>query len=954
MGARSLRAFLLASVVMGGAAPVFAQSKGTAEESEVSAQPAASSDEARQNDANIVVTGSRVITNGNNSPTPLTVVTTQELTQTTPSNIPDGLNKLPQFSNSSNQSQVSIANQNYVGNYLNIRAIGPIRTLVLFDGRRLPSTATGGETDTNIIPQMLLQRVDVVTGGASAVYGSDAVSGVVNFVLDKNFNGVKALAQAGISTYGDAGSRRLGVAAGTSFAGGRGHIEGSYEFYDSDAINSRLERPLGRQIWGMQGTGTAANPFHLVSNVRYGNRSYGGYILSGPQTDFNFQPDGSIAPFVHGAPTGTANVESGGDGAFIKGAMTSSLRTHQGFARLDYELTDSVRFFAHGAITDIQSKYDFALPNIFGYIYTPDNAFLRPEVAAALAQGGATQFSIAKWFDNRMYRIVQDTRSYLGTVGFEGDLGDSFKWEASYSHADVTQKGLVPENINVAKFLAASDAIRDGSGNIVCRVSTTNPGLYPGCVPFNVFGSGADSDAAWDYVTDPTFYRLKNRMDDFLVSISGSPFSTWAGPVQVALTGEHRSLSLRNVSNAEPTASPSCVGLRFNCSPGILPYRTNIVASAAGSQKITEGAFEVNVPLVRDVPFIQELNVSGAVRYADYSTTGSATTWKVGLDWHLSDELRFRATRSRDIRAPNINNLFAPSTVSPTGFFDLHTGIQQSTLVVSGGNASLEPEVANTLTFGGVYRPAWLPGFSASVDYYQIKINNAITALTGQDTAVQRLCEDSNGTSSVCALFERPLPFSDRSAANFPTRVFSQPVNAALFDQAGIDFELGYQRPVGSGNLNLRALAAYTIRQNTQNFGAAPLVKWAGVAGQPVAGGTGVPKLKITAIAQYVTDMGSLTVQQRWRSKLALNGNPTLVYSDPPLPSTGYTDVTLALTPLESKRFEFFLSVENVFNNQPDPWMFNGYASVPGFFYPAASGDDIIGRYFTAGVRIKM
>ena len=953
MGRRSMRGFvLLSGAAFAGAAPTYAQAQTTSDES---AAPAEASEpaEAEPNDQDIVVTGSRVITNGNNSPTPLTVVSTQELAQTTPSNIPDGLNKLPQFSNSSSQRQVSIANQNYVGNYLNIRGIGPIRTLVLFDGRRLPSTATGGETDTNIVPQLLLQRVDVVTGGASAVYGSDAVSGVVNFILDKKFNGIKAVAQAGISTYGDAGSQRVGAAGGTFFAADRGHIEASYEFYNSDAINSRLERPLGRQVWGLQGTGTAANPFRLFQNVRYGNRSYGGYILSGARTDFDFQPDGSIRRFIHGAPTGTAGVESGGDGAFIKGAMTSSLRTHQGFARLDYELADTVRFFAHAAVTDINSKYDFAQPNIFGYIYTPDNAFLRPEVSAALSQGGATTFSIAKWLDNRRYRIIQDTRSYLGTTGLEGNLGDSFNWNASYTYAKVIQKGLVPENINVAKFLAASDAVRDSSNNIVCRVSQTNPGLYPGCVPFNVFGSGADSDAAWDYVTDPTFYRLTNRMDDFLASIAGSPFSTWAGPVQVALTGEHRALSLRNVSNAEPTASPSCVGLRFNCAPGILPYRTNIVASGSGKQKVTEGAFEVNVPLLSDVPFIQEFNVNGAVRYADYSTSGGATTWKVGLDWHVSDELRFRATRSRDIRAPNINNLFAPATLSPTGFFDLHTGIQQSTLVVAGGNADLEPEVANTLTFGGVYKPAWLPGFSASVDYYQIKIKNAITALTGQDTAVQRLCEDSGGTSPVCALFERPLPFSDRSAANFPTRVFSQPVNVALFDQAGIDFELGYQRPVGSGALSLRALAAYTIRQNTQNFGAAPLVKWAGVAGQPVAGNTGVPKLKITAIAQYTTDLGSLTVQQRWRSKLALNGNPTLVYSDPPLPATGYTDVTLAVTPLESKDFEFFVSVENLFNNQPDPWMFNGYASVPGFFYPAASGDDIIGRYFTSGVRVK-
>ena len=955
MKINTLRGYLLASgAFIGCITPAYAQERGSGEQAVDASTNAVSSDEAQQDEQSIVVTGSRTITNGNNSPTPVTVMGVAELAQSTPSNIPDGLNKLPQFGNSSNQTQTSgTASFNSVGNYLNIRGIGAIRTLVLFDGRRLPSTATGGQIDTNIIPQLLLDRVDVVTGGASAVYGSDAVSGVVNFIIDKNFNGIKANAQAGISTYGDAGSQRLGLAAGTSFADGRGHIEGSYEFYNSAAINSRLARPIGRETWGLQGGGTAANPFRLVPGVRYGNRSFDGYILSGPRFDYNFQPDGSIVPFVHGAPTGTPNIDQGGDGAYLDAAMTSSLRTHQGFARLDYELTDDVQFFAQGAIANVHSRFDFAPPNIFGYTYTTDNAFLRPEVAAELSTGGATQFSIAKWFTNRVYEIVMDTESYWGTLGFEGSLGDSFKWDASYTHSQAVQRGEIPENINVARFLAATDAVRDSSNNIVCRVGITNPGLYPGCVPLNVFGSGSDSDAAWDYVTDPTHYRLTNKMDDILVSISGSPFDTWAGPVQIALSGEYRSMSLRNVSNAEPSDIPDCTGLRFNCGPTTLPYRGNIVASSAGSQKVTEGAFEINVPLVRDVSLIKEFNVNAAIRYADYNTTGGTTTWKVGLDWHVSDELRLRATRSRDIRAPNINDLFGPQNTTPSGFADLHTGVTRSTLLVSQGNPNLEPEVANTFTLGAVYQPDWLPRFSLSVDYYRIKINNAISAVTPGDAAVQRLCEESNGTSILCQLMERPLPFSDRTPDNYPTRVFAQPLNIALLDQAGIDFELGYQAPIGSGNLSLRALASYTIRQNTRTLENSPLVKWAGVGGNPLpAGGMGIPKLKITAIAQYETELGSLTIQQRWRSKLALNGDPTLVYSDPPLPATGYTDATLAITPF-GKNFEFFVSVENLFNNQPDPFTVNAYSSVPGYTLPAATGDDIIGRYFTSGVRLK-
>ena len=193
----------------------------------------------------VVVTGSRVITNGDNSPTPVTVVTTEELAVTTPSNVPDALNKLPVFSGSRGQQTLGNASQNSTGNFLNLRGVGIIRTLILFDGHRVPPTAADGTVDTNTIPQLLLQRVDVVTGGASAVYGSDAVTGVVNFVVDKKFNGLKAQGQAGRSVFGDNATVRFGIAGGMDVAGGRGHIEGSAEHYNSDGIPYKTDRAAG-------------------------------------------------------------------------------------------------------------------------------------------------------------------------------------------------------------------------------------------------------------------------------------------------------------------------------------------------------------------------------------------------------------------------------------------------------------------------------------------------------------------------------------------------------------------------------------------------------------------------------------------------------------------------------------------------------------------------------------
>jgi iron complex outermembrane recepter protein len=216
----------------------------------------------------VQVTGSRIITNGTQSPTPLTVVSSEQLFTTTPSNLADALNKLPQFAGSQGQAYIQNASSNSTGNFVNLRNLGAQRTLVLFDGDRMPPTAANGTVDVNTLPQMLVQRVDVVTGGASAVYGSDAVAGVVNFVLNKHFNGLEAIAQGGISSRSDDESYRVGLAAGTDLFDKKGHVEVSFEQYDSHGILSNLSRPLGPAMWLATGTGTAANPFALTPNGR--------------------------------------------------------------------------------------------------------------------------------------------------------------------------------------------------------------------------------------------------------------------------------------------------------------------------------------------------------------------------------------------------------------------------------------------------------------------------------------------------------------------------------------------------------------------------------------------------------------------------------------------------------------------------------------------------------------
>lgn len=927
------------------AAPVTAQD---AEQDEQEQQDEAQSEE-------IVVTGSRVITNGNNSPTPVTVVTTEAIQQTTPSNIPDALNRLPVFSGSNNQSSFGAAERNFSGNYLNLRNVGAGRSLILFDGHRFPPTTTDNLVDTNTIPQLLIQRVEVVTGGASAVYGSDAITGVVNFIVDRNFNGLKFNAQAGISDYQDNESYRIGVAAGTDLFDERGHIEGSLEHYDSAGIDNKLGRPWGRLVYSTQGAGTDANPYRLITNSRLTNFSRFGIIKTGVFADQVFGgPNNTLRPFQHGIPTGTSGVEQGGDGTFYNSTLQASLRSTQAFGRFDFDVSDSIHFYVQATGTKSFNQFSKEESVINNLTFSSENPYLLAEYQAAMAAANQPTFRYAKQITEAP-RLTPTAwiKSYAVIAALQGKIGD-FDWQTAYTHGDSRQKVATLNNVALGRFYAALDPVRAPDGSIVCNVTLTNPGLYPGCVPINPFGEATITREAQDYFFQDTYFRLHNTMDDFTASIAGSPFSTWAGPVRVALSGEYRVLSMDLVSDAQPTQTLDCTGLRFgNCTPRTLLFSSNVVGDQRDRhQRVTEGAIEVDVPLLEDSAIARSLNVNGAARYAHYNTRGNVTTWKIGLDWHLTDDLRVRATRSRDIRAPNLNDLYAPVNVNPSGFNDLHTGVTATVPVESSGNPSLKPEVARTITFGAVYRPSWLNGFSIAVDYYDIKMTNAIGFVSASNSSVQKECEDSNGTSILCQLFERPLPFSDRSPANFPTRAYSRSLNAAILKVHGVDAEVNYSGiDVAGGTLSLRGLLAWQPVSNIQNFPSSPITYRAGAAG--------LPEWRITGFVHY--DRGKLSVDllERWHSSTRRSGNLTQVFDAPRVAARAYTDLTFSYrVPLgigdDDSNAQLFVTIQNLFNQEPSPYLATGpFSTVPGFFVPVTNGDDPIGRYFTVGARVR-
>ena len=275
---------------------------------------------------------------------------------------------------------------------------------------------------------------------------------------------------------------------------------------------------------------------------------------------------------------------------------------------------------------------------------------------------------------------------------------------------------------------------------------------------------------------------------------------------------------------------------------------------------------------------------------------------------------------------------------------------------VPGGNPALSPEKADTLTAGVVFTPASVPGLSFSIDYYEIDIKDAISTIAATDGTVQRACDASNGTSPLCDLFTRPLPFSDRSPANFPTQIRITSLNVASLKQSGIDAEINYRFEVAGGMLSLRGLASHVIKQDTQQFEGAPIIKWGGTAPTPpppVLSGFGVPHWRLTAFARFELDRLTFDVQQRWRNSMRQNGDAALVYAEPKVPAVGYTDVTVTYLFNRSRNLTGFVSIENFFDKESPPFITNNYGSVPGFYYPVANGDDIMGRYITGGLRMR-
>ncbi|MEA3176627.1 MAG: hypothetical protein QOI59_150 [Gammaproteobacteria bacterium] len=870
----------------------------------------------------IVVTGSRIARAGFKAPTPTTVVGADQLQITSASNVGQALNQeVPALTPSLTPTSSTRSSQNAGGNFLDLRNLGANRTLVLVDSSRFVPTTSVGTIDTNVIPSALIERVDVVTGGASAAYGSDAVAGVVNILLKKDLNGFEGKVQGGLSQLGDNASRNVSLAWGAPFAGGRGHVEIAGEYEDNDGVTDVTSRSWARGQYGL-----IANPAFTASNgqpqqlivpdVQLRVATAGGLILSGPARGTQFLPGGATAPLAFGNPAGGALMSGGGSlNPGLYQVLSVPLDRESALGRVSYEITPSVTAFAEGWWARSHTFNPSLTPSFdFGSLIQPDNAYL----PASLRSAAPFAFGEFNTWDLIKASNTNETQRYRG--GLSGKIGSQWTWAADAQYGRNRYTAYLFDNLISSRYSLAEDAVVDpATGQTACRSSLTTSSN--GCVPINLFG-GTPSQAAIDYVTGTQSLVTRLTQTAAQANIQGEPFSTWAGPVSVAFGGEYRRLTLDTTVDSLSAAQSFLIG-----NP----------QSISGRYSVTEGFAEGLVPLVRDVPFIRALDFNGAVRLTHYSTSGTVTTWKAGLSYSMTDELRFRATRSRDIRAANLAELFTSSQLLFTTIADPATGQNVLARTLSVGNPDLEPEKADTTTIGPVYQPSWLPGFSASVDYYNIEIDGAIAQLGAQDIVTR--C--SNGDTALCS-------FVTRDANNLPSQVTLTYLNLASIHTNGLDIEASYNRTLSSGDkIALRALGNYVHRLSSTN--GTTSIDLAGIVGTSIggigAGNSGLPHWRADASESYTHGPLTFYLEQRFIGA----GRYTNLYtvSDNSVGSRLYLNGTISAN--LGDRFQIYATINNILDKDPprDPENFLEPAQTNAVLY------DVIGRTFTVGARVN-
>ena len=903
----------------------------------------------------VVVTGSRIRRTNLVTQAPVTVFDSKKIEMSGAQNIISVVNDLPQVGEGYEDENTSYSFYNAGLNAADLRNFGANRTLTLINGRRTISTLTDGQStvvDTGTIPIELIDRVEVSTGGASAVYGADAVTGVINYILKEDYEGVLIKGHYGVSSRGDTQELSTSLLAGGNFASDRGNAILSVSYADRGGLFYR-DREQAQQycrfVTNEENTGPddgipdqvarcglkSAQTWGLYKPTFWGKED-GVWSLYTVDADGQAQLHLTQDQLIDGWLTES---DKGGTLSDIDRAITPNTR-FQAYGSLRYQVTDSVELKTGFRFAHTQSGDDIGpvFANHSGYdVIQLDNPYVSDSIRALLE--GYDDFTVAREHIDMGPRRVEVGRTfYAFELGLEGDFSNGWYWDAYYQGGATEANIATINDLRHDRYAQALDAVLDpDSGEIVCRDQSN------GCVPLNILGpEGVISQEARDWVT--INHNTHSKFTQHLVSanIGGDVFDLPAGAIGVNMGVEGR----REDINFQPSGI-------WEKAEGFFQTQFSPVDDY---NEVKEAYAEVLVPLLADMRFVKELNFEGAIRAADYRFSGTNVSWKLGLDWAINDSIKLRGVQARAVRAPSMGEMFDPGSRGASSLTDpcdslsidanatrrqncLAEGIpdgweskirNQTKLVFSQGNRDLDVEKADTLTLGIVLTPTILPGFHFIADYYDIKMNNAITRF-GAQTSLDN-----------CYDFAQPNNFCDavkRGSDNEIAEVLDTYINASSYHMQGIDFEAGYRYDWGKDNRLSVDLYANHLRSYT-------FLKNAAEGGEPSEYAGEVPDMKWRFKLLTTVDSGPFTVSlatKFWSSMKNSNTDREEYQSPNSVPAAWQFDLFADYDINDS--LSFYVGMDNVLDKMPPlhPWTYRGRGHY-----------SIVGRYLYTGFKWKL
>ena len=927
----------------------------------------------------IVVTGSRIARRGLESAMPIAIVDSEAAKGFGYNTAYDALQLNPAvgpgLGNSNSQGEAFDAG---VSN-INLRNLGVNRTLVLVDGKRwVSSGARTSAVDLSTIPDAMIERSEIVTGGAAAIYGADAVTGVVNIIMKKNITGLNLTATNGISQEGDARQTYLSASTGFKFADGRGSFVIGGNYTDTTPVRY-TDRYANR-------AGYVPNPANkgpsdgipdniLESNIRYLQRSNAPTFLYNNQwyqlRNGNLNPVGYDRVIVAGALG--SGVGGPGGNAFSNHFLRNQSENGSVYARAGYELTPDITWSANVSYARTETQGATVFPEVrddsrptnwwggtTGEVATLTNPFLPASLRRFMVSNGLTALPLSREYLNLPQPIETHKRDNF-TIGtdIDGSLGAKLKWSAFFRYGQVIDHVATTFMPRYTRWLAARDTIADSTtGQAVCANAAARAA---GCVPFDFFTTDAPRQAFLDYAFATRYESRRNALYTAGASLSGAIFSLPYGDVSFAAGAEWRRETLSTRDDPD-TAKLTDVTFR----PGN-DYTLHPALDAARNTAEVYG--EIVVPVFKDLPFAHRLEIEGAYRYSHYSDVPETHTWKAGGTWEPIAGLTFRGVYSHSVRVPNFGELFAPQIIQTVGITsDPCSGVfitqnpnrakncatvvpgltlplpypnTNAPTILLGGNTGLTSEKSNSLTLGTVLQPKFLPGFDLTVDYFNIKIDNAITAVPY--LSILNLCVDSSSgpDSFYCGLISRNPANGQINA------IQASNYNLATLGARGIDIGVNYRFPVGPGQVRLGLSATYLLEQKT--------VATKGTVGIDYAGQWNFPRVKGNLMTSYDIGEFTLGVNTRFigRSKFDVTDASSETRSPNRVPAYVSNDVTLRFRATEKYALTF--GVRNVTDvgifaplrdTAPGPNSSGGVQTGAGYY-------DAIGRYFFAKVDVN-